>query len=106
FSLTPPPPPQLSPLSLHDALPISGLTSMSAPSRACAPAAAATAAAAASCAGDRTTAALTRGTARRGIASQACFLSSPRRCRSSRSEEHTSELQTLTNLVCRLLPAQ
>src|SRR5438093_9109990 len=28
---------------------------------------------------------------------------SPRRCPRSRSEEHTSELQSLTNLVCRLL---
>src|SRR5258706_10743316 len=27
----------------------------------------------------------------------------PKRCRSPRSEEHTSELQSLTNLVCRLL---
>src|SRR5438093_7352559 len=30
------------------------------------------------------------------------FARSPR-CRSFRSEEHTSELQSLTNLVCRLL---
>src|SRR5438093_5360695 len=28
---------------------------------------------------------------------------SRRRCRRARSEEHTSELQSLTNLVCRLL---
>src|SRR5258706_8984777 len=30
-------------------------------------------------------------------------LSRPGRCPTSRSEEHTSELQSLTNLVCRLL---
>src|SRR5258706_8429672 len=30
----------------------------------------------------------------------------PRSCRRSRSEEHTSELQSLTNIVCRLLLAK
>src|SRR5262249_58640784 len=30
-------------------------------------------------------------------------LGDPLRCRAQRSEEHTSELQSLTNLVCRLL---
>src|SRR5262249_58800117 len=32
-----------------------------------------------------------------------CARISPRNCGSTRSEEHTSELQSLTNLVCRLL---
>src|SRR5438046_7428828 len=62
-------------LSLHDALPISSTTACGAPSR--------WAASASRC--------------RRTPASDW------RRSRNSRSEEHTSELQSLTNLVCRLL---
>src|SRR5262249_62001626 len=73
-----PPPPELSTLSLHDALPISGLRSP----RRCPPC--------------RATVAPTRSGSGRASASR-------RRRTSRRSEEHTSELQSLTNLVCRLL---
>src|SRR5256885_11592452 len=59
-------PPRSTPLSLHDALPISGRSPPG--SRACSPCPA-----------------------------------RPRRCSSPRSEEHTSELQSPCNLVCRLL---
>src|SRR5262249_62171257 len=76
-----PPPPQLSPLSLHDALPISirrgppgPITSQVAPSV----------------------------TATRAISPDgSAWHSAPPMV--PRSEEHTSELQSLTNLVCRLL---
>src|SRR5437016_11673816 len=37
------------------------------------------------------------------IRSWSVLILAVRACRSSRSEEHTSELQSLTNLVCRLL---
>src|SRR5437016_9451639 len=70
-------------LSLHDALPISSATwGRVSPPRSCAVTAFRAAAAARIGAG----AAIRRGSAP-----------------SSRSEEHTSELQSLTNLVCRLL---
>src|SRR5262249_62360221 len=72
FFFNDPPPPEISPLSLHDALPISWITS---PGRASATAAA--------------TVRYTPG--------------APSLAGSTRSEEHTSELQSLTNLVCRLL---
>src|SRR2546430_9589701 len=65
-------------LSLHDALPIW----RGSPARP-------------SCAGSRASA-HTRGSTRR----ESC--GSPKTCR-SRSEEHTSELQSQSNLVCRLL---
>src|SRR5437899_9796327 len=40
---------------------------------------------------------------RRGRQHRRSSLSSPRRCWRPRSEEHTSELQSLRHLVCRLL---
>src|SRR5262249_60711115 len=87
----PPPPPSTHPLSLHDALPISRATRT-----------------ASSCPGSPCTCSFSAATGssrkRRCSfpASRCC--SSPRGCGSSaRSEEHTSELQSLTNLVCRLL---
>src|SRR5262249_57987931 len=83
FSLKAPATPRISPLSLHDALPIWPMLPMppwrevsrqghctAFPSR-----------------------------SRTISGSTAC----PRRERRARSEEHTSELQSLTNLVCRLL---
>src|SRR5262249_62254718 len=74
---SPPPPPHFSPLSLHDALPIS-------PSRSGRD-------------GRPPSGAISTGTM--APLSTAAFGNSCRR----RSEEHTSELQSLTNLVCRLL---
>src|SRR5438093_9001367 len=65
-------------LSLHDALPILASTCSAISS-----------AIASACAHSRTRCAMVRGRARRDAL--------------SRSEEHTSELQSLTNLVCRLL---
>src|SRR5438093_12871233 len=62
-------------LSLHDALPISVTVARSKPLRA------------------KTTAA----------AARICVRRVPSRRALARSEEHTSELQSLTNLVCRLL---
>src|SRR3712207_8068302 len=74
-------------LSLHDALPISSARRLSS-SRAC-PVQVSTAIAAASCAGSSSAAGADAASA------------SP--ARTSRSEEHTSELQSLQYLVCRLL---
>src|SRR5262249_60408386 len=85
FVFTPPPPPQISPLSLHDALPIF-----------------------ASAAASRTR------RVRIGLAAAILPFHHPLRLaeqmalvdiisQGRRSEEHTSELQSLTNLVCRLL---
>src|SRR5262249_59340033 len=89
-SLSPsPPPPQLSTLSLHDALPICGEgvpfpdpPELSAGGRGCLPHR------------DRRA----RGRHHQGRGQRSRFSG-----RSHRSEEHTSELQSLTNLVCRLL---
>src|SRR5262249_60729643 len=78
FFFNDPPPSEIYPLSLHDALPISS-----------APAARQSGSARIG-RGRRSSSARARG--RRS--------SSPS---NSRSEEHTSELQSLTNLVCRLL---
>src|SRR5262249_61887668 len=95
FCLHPRPPPEFSPLSLHDALPISaagaarqGSPQGSDPAEARGTARTGTRAAEAARAGEDAPAA--EGSARRGTSE-------------ARSEEHTSELQSLTNLVCRLL---
>src|SRR5262249_61419325 len=84
FFFTHPPPPEIYPLSLHDALPISAELRLGGRGHAPFPPALPTPAA------------------------RATFRSPGRRlhpCRASppRSEEHTSELQSLANLVCRLL---
>src|SRR5262249_60712268 len=79
FSYTPTPPPAPSPLPLHDALPICRAR----PSRS----------------GSWSRACCCR---RRRTARPARRSPPNSRCR-RRSEEHTSELQSLTNLVCRLL---
>src|SRR5262249_57863605 len=82
FFFNDPPPPQISPLSLHDALPIS------CPRRTKGP--------------DVSAPSAMPPAPRRAPRPRAA---PPRRRapRASRSEEHTSELQSLTNLVCRLL---
>src|SRR5262249_60806739 len=88
---TDPPTPEISSLSLHDALPISRWAppaTRSAPTRARPRRLAPRRFTATSC---RTT-----------PSSRARTTSAPARG-SFRSEEHTSELQSLTNLVCRLL---
>src|SRR5699024_11818419 len=99
FFLQPPSPPGLYPLSLHDALPISTTTSISAASpqgragacccrvrsAASSPVTGSTGSRSAHC------------SARRG--SSSCPAATSRR----RSEEHTSELQSRFDLVCRLL---
>src|SRR5262249_60977320 len=88
-----PAPPELSPLSLHDALPISGGAL-----RASAGHRAGAGRCARRCAGRYADAAV------RGVAPAAHVagaMGAP-----TRSEEHTSELQSLTNLVCRLLLEQ
>src|SRR5262249_58794052 len=87
FFLTDPAPPATSPLSLHDALPISG--SRPRPRRTSSPASPSA----------RST---PSGASARPIPPSPDAASRSRRG-SSRSEEHTSELQSLTNLVCRLL---
>src|SRR5690606_40603201 len=90
-SSTPPPPTEISTLSLHDALPISGWP------------------AAQLCGGPRRRAASRAHCLRNGAGCDrrqpagdqlAC---QPGRGRKARSEEHTSELQSRENLVCRLL---
>src|SRR5262249_56029042 len=78
------PPTDISPLSLHDALPI--CSSTASPS----------------------TSATTTGSARwcgcrRRTPARRCARRTPSGTHHLRSEEHTSELQSLTNLVCRLL---
>src|SRR5690606_41715679 len=95
--LTAPPPPDVSTLSLHDALPIySGRASPSSRRFSSSPrnSAAATRAHCAS-----------RSAASAGTWSRSGFSSStsPAWSDSQRSEEHTSELQSRENLVCRLL---
>src|SRR5262249_62341260 len=84
FLFTAPPPPATSPLSLHDALPIcsraSSRTLRPPPKRLASP---------------MNHAVLTCASSMRSLSATSCG--------ASRSEEHTSELQSLTNLVCRLL---
>src|SRR5262249_56217882 len=90
---TPPLPSPLYPLSLHDALPIFS-TRPSGPPRCPCP----------HPSGPSSSARLRRtssATARWSPSST--IRTSPRSCATARSEEHTSELQSLTNLVCRLL---
>src|SRR5690606_41271401 len=82
-----PPPPNISTLSLHDALPIS---------RRCR----------STCAGRRSASGAAPGRTRQRRASRGGSPSAALRLRpgrSPRSEEHTSELQSRENLVCRLL---
>src|SRR5262249_59018813 len=78
FCSKPSPSPSIPSLSLHDALPISG---------------------------DRSRSAVPSGARPGGTGGPAAAdrAASSARATSSRSEEHTSELQSLTNLVCRLL---
>src|SRR5262249_56660567 len=89
FSFNDPAPTEIYPLSLHDALPISSSSSSSA---------------GASPAGSSTSPSIGGSSSRSSRSS-----SSGRGARGGsclgleRSEEHTSELQSLTNLVCRLL---
>src|SRR5207248_8293126 len=92
FSFTPPPPSPTSPLSLHDALPISRRQLRSG-----------TGWATAARAGDRR-ARHRQELARRHLSGPIANWADaigPERCR--RSEEHTSELQSPYDLVCRLL---
>src|SRR5438046_7682542 len=82
-----PPPPYTHPLSLHDALPISSSTTIPLSTRkpACSTSS-------------------TPGTIPSPATNTSATSSPPRVVRTThRSEEHTSELQSLTNLVCRLL---
>src|SRR5262249_61481424 len=79
-------PPELSPLSLHDALPICRLLSHL------------------DCTGgDATTPAATPAPPRSPSPHRTRAAGTSWLCYWQRSEEHTSELQSLTNLVCRLL---
>src|SRR5262249_57873976 len=73
FFFNDPTPPDIYPLSLHDALPISSGSSR------------------------------WKNGSRRAATRPAPPVSAARATRAMRSEEHTSELQSLTNLVCRLL---
>src|SRR5262249_59264959 len=91
-----PPPPALHPLPLHDALPI------------CVPRQSAHRARTRGC--DETDDSDRRRSSRTGLLRPAARLQQRaghdargRTNRARRSEEHTSELQSLTNLVCRLL---
>src|SRR5205814_7290992 len=101
-SLRPPPPPRVSTLSLHDALPISARRAASATSRA--------SAASSAFASGTVTAPPT--STRRFAASRKFQTCGPKQHGTPypagsimlcRSEEHTSELQSLRHLVCRLL---
>src|SRR5207302_8493024 len=91
FLFNPPHPPALHPLSLHDALPISYQmpppTPMSPPTNASAPPSSSN----------------SRRTCRGVKPSASSVPTSVARCSMPRSEEHTSELQSRENLVCRLL---
>src|SRR5690606_39541820 len=92
LSFNAPPPPATSPLSLHDALPISRRTPPRPPA---AP-------------GSRHPPAPPPAPPRRWCRRSAAPPTAPRRTpcrnpRNGRSEEHTSELQSRENLVCRLL---
>src|SRR5690606_41286440 len=84
------PPPGLSPPSLHDALPICARVCSATAARCC------------------STSACKRCTASssRDVSARTCAMSCEKSeacCCSRRSEEHTSELQSRENLVCRLL---
>src|SRR5690606_41703151 len=90
---------ELYPLSLHDALPISPSAASSSPtcrssSRRWSPA---------SRSGRSSTPASTRPPRRSSARASTTSASPPRGLRAWRSEEHTSELQSRENLVCRLL---
>src|SRR5262249_61582526 len=89
FFLNHPPPPEIYPLSLHDALPI------------CRPCAAHPVTPVTP--GRQAAAATTRPPSRVSVRSARPRQRMPWLTRITRSEEHTSELQSLTNLVCRLL---
>src|SRR5262249_62322192 len=102
FARPAPPPPALYPLSLHDALPILTRTALACPSRQVAKSASIVASSR-----SRPTKGVGRPRSRRTRSGARSATSSPpaisKRSPSRRSEEHTSELQSLTNLVCRLL---
>src|SRR5699024_11583893 len=93
----PPPPPDAPPLSLHDALPIS---SRSRP-RSCSPPARWTRRASAS--SPSSTRAAPPSGCRATSPSAGCTRPTSPTTKPSRSEEHTSELQSRFDLVCRLL---
>src|SRR5205823_7295409 len=92
-SSTAPSPPELATLSLHDALPISAATAPDPPPAMRAPRRARPSGAPCRAAGSRP--------GSRAAPPAACRGSRP--ARAARSEEHTSELQSLAYLVCRLL---
>src|SRR5262249_58743035 len=99
FTSTPPPPTDTSTLSLHDALPICHCARLRSVSRA---------ARQARCGSRASRRQILRGLpCRPGCQDASGARPGRRACRESgkalRSEEHTSELQSLTNLVCRLL---
>src|SRR5205814_7236268 len=92
-SLTPPPPTHLSTLSLHDALPISSRRSprpVTKPSSRAMPR-------------QSPSGCDTGPSARACPGARSCDCRWSTRTNRSRSEEHTSELQSLRHLVCRLL---
>src|SRR5262249_56979392 len=89
-----PPPPTIYPLPLHDALPISDSIRQTA-SIVRSVAGSGNDAYCARCAPDCSRS--------RASASRTSCGTRPAKSSASRSEEHTSELQSLTNLVCRLL---
>src|SRR5262249_61374353 len=97
FAYNAPPTPDIYPLSLHDALPISFLSA--APSRSWSTPVAST----------KPTSFFANGPSGSGssVIPKSCGLLPTGECtvqvKRWRSEEHTSELQSLTNLVCRLL---
>src|SRR5262249_57241583 len=91
FFFTVTPPPELSPLSLHDALPISSVNPGS-------PGPAAGTMVLSICGGTSIDMVARSRWSRSRSAQNASDRPGP-----ARSEEHTSELQSLTNLVCRLL---
>src|SRR2546430_5677372 len=100
FFFNDPPPPELYPLPLHDALPI------------CAAADPFSRAPSGARPDSRPTSAARRGLRRRAARRRPCSTlrrasagrrSARRAARCGRSEEHTSELQSQSNLVCRLL---
>src|SRR5262249_59506980 len=96
FLSNPPAPTDLSPLSLHDALPISSsASSISLVNRPLPPTSASGRSRIASPVVRITLISMRSGAT--ACAAASCARTMPR------SEEHTSELQSLTNLVCRLL---
>src|SRR5207248_9326550 len=99
FPYNPPPPPAISPLSLHDALPISGV------STSCTPGATSRLPAPPTTRSLLTPAFLTAPIKLCGFAdwNLTALMTASCPARSGRSEEHTSELQSPYDLVCRLL---